>query len=62
MGEQTLKIQLLPVLALERGGQPVTLPKSKKTRALLAYLALSKRPVPRERLCEIGHRLKQPGR
>jgi len=31
----------------------VELPKSRKTRALLAYLLLSKRPVPRERLCEL---------
>lgn len=31
----------------------VELPKSRKTRALLAYLVLSERPVPRERLCEL---------
>jgi TolB-like protein len=35
------------------GGEPVELPASRKTRALLAYLALSPRRQRRERLCEI---------
>ncbi len=35
------------------GGEPVALPTSRKTRALLAYLALSPRPLRRERLCEM---------
>src|SRR5512134_2792073 len=34
-----------------RGGERVELPPSKKTRGLLAYLALSGRPHRRERLC-----------
>lgn len=34
-------------------GEPVTMPPSKKTRALLAYLAVAERPQRRERLCEI---------
>lgn len=49
----TLQIQLLPALAIEREGRAVELPKSRKTRALLAYLLLNERPVPRERLCEL---------
>jgi TolB-like protein/DNA-binding SARP family transcriptional activator/Flp pilus assembly protein TadD len=35
------------------GGKPVDLPPSRKTRALLAYVALSPRRQRRERLCEI---------
>ncbi|MEO0499231.1 MAG: alpha/beta fold hydrolase [Pseudomonadota bacterium] len=38
---------------VRRDGDPVALPKSKKTRALLAYLMLESRPVRRERLCEM---------
>jgi len=34
-----------------RGGRPVALPQSQKTRALLAYLAVTERPQLRERLC-----------
>ena len=48
-----LRIRLLPALALEQAGQAIELPKSRKTRALLAYLLLSERPVPRERLCDL---------
>ena len=36
-----------------RDGEPVALPPSKKTRALLAYLAVVQRPQRRERLCEM---------
>ncbi|NIB42387.1 AAA family ATPase [Pseudomaricurvus alkylphenolicus] len=36
-----------------RDGVSVELPPSKKTRALLAYLALSRRPYRREQLCEL---------
>jgi TolB-like protein len=55
MGEPppSLHIRLLPALTIERGGRTVELPKSRKTRALLAYLLLNERPVPRERLCEL---------
>ena len=38
-------------LVLTRDGQPVALPQSQKTRALLAYLAVTGRPHRRERLC-----------
>ncbi len=48
-----LSISVLGELALTRDGIAVALPPSRKTRALLAYLALSDRPHRRERLCEI---------
>lgn len=51
--DAALKIRFFPALSIEQAGQAVELPKSRKTRALLAYLLLSERPVPRERLCEI---------
>ena len=44
---------MLGDFAVFRGGEAATLPPSKKTRALLAYLALADRPVRRERLCEM---------
>ncbi len=48
-----LTISLLGELTVERDGQPVALPQSKKTRGLLAYLALSEAPVPRDRLVSL---------
>src|SRR3954471_17346798 len=49
-----LTIQLLgPVQVLTPEQQPITLPPSKKTRALLAYLAVTGRPQRRDRLCEL---------
>ena len=48
-----VSISVLGELRVQREGQPVTLPPSKKTRALLAYLAVVQRPQRRERLCEI---------
>jgi pimeloyl-ACP methyl ester carboxylesterase/DNA-binding SARP family transcriptional activator len=48
-----LSISVLGELVLTRDGQSVTLPPSRKTRALLAYLVLSDRPHRRERLCEM---------
>jgi TolB-like protein len=44
---------MLGPLAIERGGAPLELPASRKTCGLLAYLALTKRPVQRSRLCEL---------
>ncbi len=49
----TLSIRVLGELAVEQGGETLTLPASKKTRALLAYLVLTGRPHRRDRLCEI---------
>lgn len=48
-----LMLSVLGELRLIRTGQPVPLPASRKTRALLAYLALTGRPHRRERLCEL---------
>lgn len=47
------RIDLLGGLAVVRDGQAVTLPPSRKTRALLAFLVLTRRPQRRERLCEM---------
>lgn len=46
-------VHVLGNLAVLVGGQPVELPASRKTRALLAYLALASRPQRREHLCEV---------
>jgi pimeloyl-ACP methyl ester carboxylesterase/DNA-binding SARP family transcriptional activator len=48
-----LSIQTLGELTVRRDGQVLPLPASKKTRALLAYLALTARPHRRDRLCEV---------
>lgn len=46
-----LRIDVLGELAVERGGERLRLPRSRKTRALLAYLAVIGQPQPREHLC-----------
>lgn len=48
-----LEIRLLGEMALLRDGLALPLPRSKKTRALLGYLILCRRPERRERLCEM---------
>ncbi|MDX8530255.1 transcriptional regulator [Mesorhizobium sp. VK25A] len=48
-----LSVRLLGQLTIARDGVPVTLPSSRKLRALLAYLALAPHPVSRGRLCEL---------
>lgn len=48
-----LRLEVLGDLRILRGGRPVALPPSKKTRALIGYLALTGRPHRRERLCEV---------
>ena len=48
-----IEIRLLGELEVQRDGKTVPLPPSKKTRALLAYLAGSRRPQLRDRLCEL---------
>ena len=50
---QTLLIRVLGPLEVARDGAPAELPRSRKTRALLAYLALAPREHPRERLCRL---------
>ncbi|HEX7790546.1 MAG TPA: transcriptional regulator, partial [Afipia sp.] len=52
-GGPALHVQLLGPLVIGRGGAVVTLPTSRKVRALLAYLALAPRAVPRSQLCEL---------
>lgn len=47
-----IKISLLGEIAVTADGEARKLPASKKSRALLAFLALTGRPHRRERLCE----------
>lgn len=53
MGREHIEIDLFGPLCVRRGGRVLTLPASRKTRALLGYLALSPKPVTRRRLCEV---------
>jgi len=48
-----LEVRVLGELEVIREGTPVTLPRSRKTRALLAYLAATGRPQRREHLCSL---------
>lgn len=48
-----LTLQFLGTPRINRGGQALKLPPSKKTRALLAYLAITGKPHRRERLCSL---------
>jgi len=48
-----LSLNILGELELARWGERVGLPRSKKTRALLAYLAATGRPHRREHLCSL---------
>lgn len=48
-----LHITLLGELSVSADGKAVDLPASRKTRAVLGYLAATGRPVRRERLCEM---------
>ncbi len=48
-----LQISVLGELKVAHDGKPMPLPASKKTRALLGYLAVVGRPVRRDNLCEI---------
>jgi DNA-binding SARP family transcriptional activator/class 3 adenylate cyclase len=49
----SLEIRVLGEFAVLRHGEPVELPPSRKTRALLAYLAVLDRSQQRERLCRM---------
>lgn len=46
-------IRVLGAVRVVRDGAPVPLPRSRKVRALLAFLALEPAPVPRSRLCDL---------
>jgi pimeloyl-ACP methyl ester carboxylesterase/DNA-binding SARP family transcriptional activator len=50
---QDLAIRCLGELEVARGGSALTLPPSKKTRALLGYLVVTAREHSRERLCSL---------
>lgn len=53
MPQPGLELRVLGGLTVLRDGVPLSLPRSKKTRALLAYLALAARPHRRDRLCRL---------
>src|SRR5262245_4886035 len=48
-----LEIRVLGALSASRDGRSLSLPASRKTRALLAYLAVVGRPTRRDHLCEL---------
>ena len=48
-----LSIRTFGTLQVVWGGEPLTLPSSRKTRALIGYLALCSTPQRRDRLCEL---------
>jgi len=48
-----LTVRLLGEIKLARGALTVALPASKRTRALLGYLAATAKPQPRETLCDL---------
>ncbi|WP_315838319.1 transcriptional regulator [Bradyrhizobium prioriisuperbiae] len=50
---ETLQVRLLGALTVIRDGKTMALPASRKVRALLAYLALAPRAVPRSQLCDL---------
>src|SRR4030095_12151983 len=50
-GEELLQVSVLGNLAVQRRTIRIELPRSKKTRALLAYLAVTARTPRRDRLC-----------
>jgi len=50
-GKEFLRVCVLGQLAVMRANTRIQLPPSKKTRALLAYLAVTARPHSRDRLC-----------
>lgn len=50
---KSVEIRILGPTAVMRAGAPVSMPRSRKVRGLLAYLALSPHPVSRSRLCDL---------
>lgn len=48
-----LEVRLLGPMTVSRGGVALSLPPSRKVRALFAYLALAPHPVTRSRLCDL---------
>ena len=50
---ESLTLRLLGSLELSRGPDVLQLPASRKVRALLGYLVLASRPVPRSQISEL---------
>ena len=50
---QPLTLRVLGSVSVERGGERLDLPPSKKTRALLGYLLIEGREQTREHLCSL---------
>src|SRR5688572_20311557 len=46
-------VRVLGPVSVTRSGVAVSLPRSRKVRALLAYLALAHAPLSRSRLCDL---------
>ncbi len=53
MEQHALDIRLLGRLEILRAGEPLSLPRSKKTRALLGYLVATGRRPSRQQLCDL---------
>jgi pimeloyl-ACP methyl ester carboxylesterase/DNA-binding SARP family transcriptional activator len=51
--QQSIELMVLGNLTVIRNGVRLNLPRSKRTRALLAYLAITARPHRRDRLCAL---------
>ena len=51
--DASLRISVLGDLQVQRDGRPLPLPPSRKTRALLGFLALAPRPQQRQSLCDL---------
>lgn len=49
----TLRVEVLGDVRVLLGGHPLPLPPSRRTRALLGYLAVTRRPQLRQRLCDL---------
>jgi DNA-binding SARP family transcriptional activator/TolB-like protein len=52
-GVETLEVRVLGPLAVRRGGIAVALPRSRKVRALLGFLAVTPGSVGRSRICDL---------
>jgi TolB-like protein/Flp pilus assembly protein TadD len=53
MSARSLQVLLVGPVSVVRGGQPASLPRSRKLVGLLAYLALESVPQTRARLCDL---------
>src|SRR5258706_2162721 len=53
MSPPVLQIRVLGPASISRSGVPVPLPRSRKVRALLAFMALDSHSLSRSRLCDL---------